>query len=40
MQFYLIVISIDLKTYVKDHGGSFSRLREKSIWLARIEVPL
>lgn len=39
-QFYLIVISIDLKTCVKDHGGSFSRLREKRIWLACIEVPL
>ena len=40
MQFYLIVISIDLKTCVKDQGGSFSRLREKRIWLACIEVPL
>jgi len=40
IQFYLIVISIDLKTCVKDHGGSFSRLREKRIWLACIEVPL
>ena len=31
MQFHLIVVSIFLKTCVKDHGDSFGRLLERSI---------
>ena len=36
MQFRLIVVSICLITYVKDHGDSSSRLLERRIWLVRI----
>ena len=31
MQFHLIVVLIFLKTYVKDHGDSSSRLRKKDL---------
>ena len=31
MQFHLIVVSIFLKTCVKDHGDTFSRLLERRI---------
>ena len=36
MQFHLIVVSIFLKTCVKDHGDTSSRLLERRIWLVRI----
>ena len=32
MQFHLIVVSICLKTCVKDHGDSSSRLLERRVW--------
>ena len=38
IQFHLIVVSIFLKTCVKDHGDSFSRLLERWIWLLCIEA--
>ena len=31
MHFHLIVVSIFFKTYVKDHGDSFSRFLERGI---------
>ena len=40
MQFHLIVVSIFLKTYVKDHGDSSSRLQERKIWLVCIQALL
>ena len=40
MQFHLIVVSIFLKTCVKDHGDSSSRLLERRIWLVCIEALL
>ena len=40
MQFHLIVISIFLKTGVKDQGDSSSRLLERRIWLVCIEALL
>ena len=40
MQFHLIVVSIFLKTFVKDHGVSSSRLLERRVWLVCIEVLL
>ena len=33
MQFHLIVVSIFLKTCVKDQGDSSSRLLERRVWL-------
>ena len=33
MQFHLIVVSIFLKTWVKDHGDSFGQLLQGRIWL-------
>ena len=36
MQFHLIVVSVVLKTRVKDHGGSLSRLLERRICLVCI----
>ena len=39
-QFYLVVVSIFLKTYAKDHGDSSSRLLERRIWLVCIEALL
>ena len=33
MQFHLIVVSIFLKTCVKDHGDTSSQLLERRIWL-------
>ena len=38
MQFRLIVVSIFLKTCVKDHGDNSSQLLERWIWLACIEA--
>ena len=38
MQFQLIVVSIFLKTCVKDHGDSFGRLLERSICIVRIKA--
>ena len=40
MQFHLIVVSIFLKTCVKDHGDSSSRLLERRVWLVCIEALL
>ena len=40
MQFHLIVVSIFLKTCVKDQGDSSSRLLERRIWLVCIEALL
>ena len=40
VQFHLIVVSILLKTCVKDHGDNSSRLLERRIWLVCIEVLL
>ena len=40
MQFHLIVVSIFLKTCVKDHGDNFSRLLERMISLVCIEALL
>ena len=40
MQFHLIIVSIVLKTSVKDHGGSSSRLLERRISLVCIEALL
>ena len=40
LQFYLIVVSIFLKTCVKDHGDSSSQLLEIRIWLACIKALL
>ena len=40
MQFHLIVVSIFLKTCVKDHGDSFSRLLERRVLLVCIEALL
>ena len=40
MQFRLIVVSIFLKMYVKDHGERFSRLLEKKNWLLSIKIIL
>ena len=40
MQFHLIVVSIFLKTCVKDHGDSSSRLLERRIWLVCIQALL
>ena len=40
MQFHLIVVSIFLKTCVKDHGDSSSRLLEKRVLLVCIEALL
>ena len=37
MQVHLIVVSVFFKTYVKDHGGSSSRMLERRISLVRIE---
>ena len=36
MQFHLLVVSVFLKTHVKDHGDSFSRLLERRICLVCI----
>ena len=38
MLFYLTVVSIFLKTCVKDHEDSSSRLQERRIWLVCIEA--
>ena len=38
MQFHLIVVSIFLKTCVKDHGDTSSRLLERRIWLVCIKA--
>ena len=38
MQFHLIVVSVFLKTCVKDQGDSSSHLLERRIWLVCIEV--
>ena len=38
MQFQLIVVSIFLKTCVKDHGDSFSRLLERSVCIVCIKA--
>ena len=38
MQFHLIVVSIFLKTCVKDHGDSFGRLLERSICIVCIKA--
>ena len=38
MQFQLIVVSIFLKTCVKDHGDSFGRLLERSICIVCIKA--
>ena len=38
MKLQLIVVSIFLKKYVKDHGDSCSRLLERRIWLVCIEA--
>ena len=38
MQFQLIVVSIFLKTCVKDHGDSFGRLLERSIFIVCIKA--
>ena len=40
MQFHLIVVSIFLKTCVKDHGDSSSRLLERRVLLVCIEALL
>ena len=40
MQFHLIVVSIFLKTCVKDHGDSSCRLPERMVWLVCMEVLL
>ena len=40
VQFHLIVVSIFLKTCVKDHGDSSSRLLERGVWLVCIEALL
>ena len=40
MQFHLIVVSIFLKTRVKDHGDSSSRLLERTISVVCIEALL
>ena len=40
MQFHRIVVSIFLKTCVKDHGDSSSRLLERRVLLACIEALL
>ena len=40
MLFYLTVVSIFLKTCVKDHEDSSSRLLERRIWLVCIEALL
>ena len=40
MQFHLIVVSIFLKTCVKDHGDTSSRLLERRIWLVCIKALL
>ena len=40
MQSHLMVVSIFLKTCVKDHGDSSSRLLERRIWLVCIEALL
>ena len=37
MQIHLIVVSIFLKTCVKDHGDSSTRLLERRVWLVGIE---
>ena len=37
MQIHLIVVSIFLKTCVKDHGDSSSLLLERRVWLVCIE---
>ena len=36
MQFHLIVVSIFLKTWVKDHGDSSGQLLQRRIWLVCI----
>ena len=38
LKFRLIVFLFFLKTWVKDHGNSFSRLLEKRIWIVCIEA--
>ena len=40
MQFHLTVVSIFLKTCVKDHGDNFSGLLERMISLVCIEALL
>ena len=40
LQFHLKVVSIFLKTWVKDHGDISSRLLERRIWLACIKALL
>ena len=40
VQFYLMVVSNFLKTWVKDHGDISSRLLERRIWLACIKALL
>ena len=40
LQFHLIAVSIFLKTCVKDHGDSFSRLLERRIGLVFTEALL
>ena len=40
MQFHPIVVSIFLKTCVKDHWDTFSRLLERRIWLVCIKALL
>ena len=40
MQFHLIVVSIFLKTCVKNHGDSSSQLLERRVWLVRIKALL
>ena len=40
MQFHLIVVSIFLKTCVKDHGDTSTRLQERRIWLVCIKALL
>ena len=37
-QFYRIVVSIFLKTSVKDHGDSFTRLQQRRISLVCFEA--
>ena len=40
IQFHLIVVSIFLKTCVKNHGDSSSQLLERRVWLVRIKALL
>ena len=40
MQFYLIVVSIFLKTCVKDHGNSSSQLLERRVLISRYQSAL